>query len=56
MAESTEYIELKSTITETVELDSHIDDVIELHSPCIRLTKDGEIIYDVGKYDEGVYG
>jgi hypothetical protein len=49
-------LELTSHITEEIELKSHITEEIELYSPCIRMVSEGEVIFDVGVYDEGVYG
>ena len=49
-------LELNSPCTAEIELDSPVIQEIELKSPCILLVRDGEIIYDAGVYDEGVYG
>jgi hypothetical protein len=49
-------LELNSHVTDEIELESHVTQEIELYSPCILLVRDGEVIYDAGVYDEGVYG
>ena len=48
--------DLETPANSEIELDTIANPEIELNTPICRYISENEIIYDSGKYDEGVYG